>query len=401
MERDIKMRRARKTKGRKRAYKMSKRLKITLIALLSIFAVFTVILGFHEVFFPYGIENSALVKVDKQSGKANMLILGVDKDGLRTDTIIVASYDLDNGKVNMLSIPRDTRMYIGRGYQKINAAHALRQNGNKKGVNGTIEAVTRLTGIPINYYIEFTCDAFRKTVDAFGGVEFDVPQRMYYTDKTQDLYIDLEKGLQHLDGNEAEQLVRFRKYADGDIGRVKVQQDFVKEFARQHLSVSSITKIPAIYKTLQEEYKTNLTVMEIAKYIPNLKEFSSENITMYQLPGDFSGDGYAASYWLCDIPKTKELVETVFGYDASKITTGPKGQAYSGEDRVKTVSPKPTESPKTTEEPEASPEVTPEITPVPSENTDVDYIEIPETDEITENPEPTPNVSIDTDDNIE
>ena len=391
------MRRARKTKGRKRANNMSKKLKIFLIAFLSICALFTVILGFHEVFFPYGIGNSALVPLDKQSGRANMLILGVDKDELRTDTIIVASYDLDNGKIDMISIPRDTRMYVGRGYQKINAAHALRQNGNKKGVNGTIEAVTRLTGIPINYYIEFTCEAFRKTVDAFGGVEFDVPQRMHYTDKTQDLYIDLEKGLQHLDGDKAEQLVRFRKYADGDIGRVKVQQDFVKEFARQHLALSSFTKIPKIYKTLQEEYKTNLTVMEVAKYLPNLKDFSSENITMYQLPGEFSGSGYAASYWLCDIPKTKELVETVFGYDASKITTGPKGTTYSGEDRVKTETPKPTESPDTTEKPDTSPEISPDVVP----DEDIDYIEIPETDDVVENLEPVPNESVDSNDNIE
>ena len=376
---------------------MSKKLKIALIALLSVFALFTVILGFHEVFFPYGIDNSALVPLDKQSGRANMLILGVDKDGLRTDTIIVASYDLDNGKIDMLSIPRDTRMYVGRGYQKINAAHALRQNGNKKGVNGTIEAVTRLTGIPINYYIEFTCEAFRKTVDAFGGVEFDVPQRMYYTDKTQDLYIDLEKGLQLLDGDKAEQLVRFRKYADGDIGRVKVQQDFVKEFARQHLSVSSIKKIPQIYKTLQEEYKTNLTVMEIAKYIPNLKDLSTDNITMYQLPGEFSGPGYAASYWLCDIPKTRELIETVFGYDASKITTGPKGSVYSGEDRVKVETPKPTESPKATEETEITPKSSPDVVP----DNETDYIEIPEIDESPDVAEPLPNESIDTDDNIE
>ncbi len=391
------MRRARKRKGRKIAFNMSKKLKIALIALLSVFALFTVILGFHEVFFPYGIDNSALVPLDKQSGRANMLILGVDKDGLRTDTIIVASYDLDNGKIDMLSIPRDTRMYVGRGYQKINAAHALRQNGNKKGVNGTIEAVTRLTGIPINYYIEFTCEAFRKTVDAFGGVEFDVPERMYYTDKTQDLYIDLEKGLQLLDGDKAEQLVRFRKYADGDIGRVKVQQDFVKEFARQHLSVSSIKKIPGIYKTLQEEYKTNLTVMEIAKYIPNLKDLSTDNITMYQLPGEFSGAGYAASYWLCDIPKTRELIETVFGYDASKITTGPKGSVYSGEDRVKVETPKPTESPKATEEPEITPKISPDVVP----DNETDYIEIPEIDESPDVAEPLPNESIDTDDNIE
>ena len=134
----------------------------------------------------------------------------------------------------MLSIPRDTRMYIGSKYQKINAAYAMRtKEGKIKGPNGTIDAVTRLTGIPINYYVEFSFDAFRETIDALDGVDFYVPQRMVYRDPEQGLYINLSKGQQLLDGDKAEQLVRFRQYPEGDIKRVQVQQDFIRAVAAQ------------------------------------------------------------------------------------------------------------------------------------------------------------------------
>ncbi|MBS7297917.1 MAG: LCP family protein [Eubacteriales bacterium] len=351
--------------------KAKKRMKVLLVSLFAVCAIAVLMLGFHSVLFPMsgGIDGTYVMPVDKATGKANVLLLGVDKDGMRTDTIIIASYDLDNDKVNMLSIPRDTRMYIGKSWQKINAAYSLRKNGEMNGVHGTIEAVSRLTGIPINYYVVFSCEAFRNAIDALDGIEFDVPRRMYYTDPAQDLYIDLQPGLQVLDGNKAEQLVRFRKYPGGDIDRVKMQQQFVKALAEQKLNLSIIGKLPDLFKVIKNDIKTNFTVAEVGKYIPNLKELSSENIIMYQLPGNFSGDEYRASYWLANIDEIKTLVETQFGYDASGIMTGTKGKTDPGGDKKTDTSntnskkesnnktessPKPTSSPKATSTPKST-----------------------------------------------
>lgn len=330
-------------RARVKESKLKKRLIIFFASFCSVLLAFFVALGFHSVLFPISdsenvIEESYVAPVDKATGKANVLLLGVDKDGLRTDTIIVASYDLDKNTINMLSIPRDTRMYIGGRYQKINAAHSLTQNGKIKGPQGTIEAVTRLTGIPINYYVEFSFEAFRNTIDALGGVYFDVPQRMHYSDPAQDLYIDLQAGYQLLDGDKAEQLVRFRKYPRGDIARVETQQQFIKAVAEQKLNISILTKVSDLYKTLQSDVKTNLTLIDVMKYLPNLKELSSENVTMYQLPGDFSGAEYAASYWLANITELKNLITNTFGYNASEITTGIKGKTDTGDDKVKAAS---------------------------------------------------------------
>lgn len=372
-------------RARRKGKKQGKKLLIFLTSLLAMLAAFVVVLGFHSVLFP--IYNTDYVApVDKATGKANVLILGVDEDGTRTDTIILASYDLDDNKIDMLSIPRDTRMLIGKRYQKINAAYSLSQNGKRKRYQGTVEAVTRLTGVPINYYVEFSTKAFREMIDALGGVEFNVPQRMYYTDPAQKLKIDLQPGLQILDGDKSEQLVRFRRYAKGDIRRVEVQQEFIKAVAEQKLNLSILTKLPDIFKTLQSEIKTNFSVMDIMKYLPNLKELLPENVTFHQLPGEFSGPEYEASYWLVDIPGLKTLITEVFGYDATYITTGVSGKVYSGEDRK---APKPAQTPKPTSSPK--PTAKPEFDVKKDEEDE--YITIPDLEETPEpSAEPSPSV---------
>ena len=267
-------------------------------------------------------SNTDFIKpVDKATGRVNVLILGVDKEGLRTDTIMVASYDIDEKTVNVLSIPRDTRMYIGSKYQKINSAHAITKNGKIKGPQGTIEAVTRLTGIPINYYVEFDFEAFRKTIDTLDGVYFNVPQVMKYTDKTQDLYINLAPGYQKLNGDKAEQLVRFRQYPEGDIKRIRVQQEFLMALAEQKLTPEYISKVPELFGNVICKYvTTNLKLNDVAKYSNTLEDLDLESIQMHELPGEYSG-----SDWKPDLDKIRELVETYFECDASNITAGKPG----------------------------------------------------------------------------
>lgn len=337
---------------------------IFIAALLTVIFIFVIAFGFGGFTSPEEetAEENYTVPVEKGTGKINILLLGVDKDGLRSDTIILASYDMDVNTVKLLSIPRDTRMYVGNKYQKINAAHAISQNGKIKGVQGSIEAVTRLTLIPVNYYVEFSFDAFKNTIDALGGVDFDVPQNMNYEDPTQDLYIHLTKGFQHLDGDKAEQLVRFRSYPMGDIARVEMQQSFIKAIAEQKLNAGIITDIPDLYNVLKEDIKTNFTLADVIKYANNLAELSAENITMFQLPGQFGGGEYITSYWIADMEQVKTLVETEFGYDAENATIDSadgSSKSKDSADRRKTSSPEATSKNKATAKPTAEATATP------------------------------------------
>ncbi len=320
------------------------------ISFAAIIAMSFAVLGFSSLFDkPEEPEGDYVQPVEKATGKVNALVLGVDKQGLLTDTMIVVSYNTDANTVKLLSIPRDTRMYVGTHYQKINAAYAVAHNRGEDGAQGSIEAVTRLTGIPINYYVKFSTTALKDLVDALGGVEFYVPQDMKYDDPVQDLHIDLQEGMQTLDGDKAEQLVRFRSYRDGDIDRVKMQQQFLTAIIEQKLNAGIIAKIPELFAAVQKNIETNAGLAEIMTYAPNLLELKPENITMFQVPGGFNDTDYGASYWIPDMAALRQIVEDEFGYDASMITTGKPGTVESGSGTRATATAKPAEK---TEKPE-------------------------------------------------
>lgn len=292
--------------------------------------------GFWQPATEEGLLEEEIATVESADGKINVLLMGLDEGGLRTDCIMVGSYDTETKEARLLSIPRDTRMYVGSKYQKINAAHAIRaQGGGIMGAQGTVEAVTRLTGIPINYYVELPFTAVAECIDLLGPVTYEIPDLygdgvgMVYDDPYQDLHINLKPGVQELNGDQVVQLLRYRKgnrvngvrkmYANGDIGRIAVQQEFFKALIDQKLNASLILKIPAIFKQLSDSIKTNLTVKDVVKYSKHLTGFNAENLQAFSLPGD-SGTLDGASYWLCDLSETRVLIETEFGYDASKIT---------------------------------------------------------------------------------
>ena len=180
------------------------------------------------------------VEVTNGNVVINALVMGLDKDETRTDTILFVSYNSENGKCFVLSIPRDTYVRIEDKPVMINSVYA------KGGMELAINKVKDLIGLPVNYYVMFTFEDFRNVIDALGGVEFDVrPEGYYYEDPYQDLVIDIPGGRQILDGEKAEGLVRFRAdYPRADLERVEVQQRFVKALIEQKFTKEYITKIP-------------------------------------------------------------------------------------------------------------------------------------------------------------
>ena len=278
--------------------------------------------------------------VEAADGKINVLLMGVDVDGLRTDAIMLASFDNETKEVNMLSIPRDTKMYIGNRYQKINAAHAfVDESGEIGGATATCEAVTRITGIPINYYVDFSFDAVAHVIDELGPIEFTIPDLygdgvgMVYDDPVQSLHINLPPGDYQLNGQQAVWLMRYRHgnvdpstgvfkgYVNGDSDRVEMQQKFLKAVVDQKVNASLILKIPSIFKDISSEIKTNFTVSEVIKYSKYLADFSSVNIHSYSLPGEYSSDSANGDVWIPNMDEIRTMVQDVFGYPADNITT--------------------------------------------------------------------------------
>lgn len=272
----------------------------------------------------------------KDLKEIKVLILGVstDTDAELTDTIMISSYNPNTQKANLLSIPRDT--FTGKNpkkavaSQKINSLYNINKTPDK-----TLAAVNELTGLDIKYYVVVKTEALIKLVDAIGGVKFNVPMRMKYTDTSQDLVIDLEEGEQVLDGNKAEQLLRFRhndpqkgvgmtsypaEYGDNDFGRMRTQRDFIIATLKQTLKPSNIFKIGQILEIANENVDTNLELSFVKDYIPYAVELNTENITSATLPGttpDVSTTN-GVSIFVADKKASKELIQSMFYSDVTE-----------------------------------------------------------------------------------
>lgn len=192
----------------------------------------------------------------RKAGASTILLCGTDEDGYRTDTMMLLYVNAREHAMNLVSLPRDTLTWTTAGeYAKLNSAFG-RNNGAEDPENGMYELmgyVADLIGYRPDGYMLIDLDIFIDAVDLMGGVDYNVPMNMYYEDPSQDLYIDLPAGLQHLDGYQAMGLVRYRSgYADQDLGRVDTQRDFLAACIDQWLSPSSLLKAPRLLKLLEK-----------------------------------------------------------------------------------------------------------------------------------------------------
>lgn len=242
----------------------------------------------------------------------NFIVAGVDDDGTRTDVILLCQYNLAENKLNVLQVPRDTKIETDRTDKKINSAY-----GSKEKEKALSAALEQLTGIKTDKYAIITFKGFRDIIDAIGGVEVEVPMRMYYTDPVQNLTIDLRKGKQTLNGKQAEMFMRFRQnndgsgYPEGDVGRVKAQRGFYTAVANKLLSGNTVLKAPKLLGIVQKSLKTNFTGEEMLSYAGKAMKLNLDNITIMQVPGEGKYIG-KVSYFVADSAKLAELIEQNF-----------------------------------------------------------------------------------------
>ena len=280
---------------------------------------------------------STLVGTDPEKTKnlPDFYCLLLGKSEAMTDTIMVAKYSPSTGDAVLLSIPRDS--FVGNNP---NTATASDKINSKYQISPqkTIDAVNKLTGLNLKYYITVDTKALRDLVNAIGGVYFDVPIKMDYDDSSQNLYIHLEPGYQLLNGEKAEWLVRFRhnnngtsysyEYGDNDLGRMRTQREFLMAVAKQALKLENITKIDDILKIMEEEVETNIDWDTMMEYAPALLNINSENIKTGMLPGTAQYCNGVAVY-LVDEDESKELVNELFL--TSSTTSNEEGNTVSNE----------------------------------------------------------------------
>jgi polyisoprenyl-teichoic acid--peptidoglycan teichoic acid transferase len=257
--------------------------------------------------------SSPFFETFRDSQRVNVLLIGVN-DGL-SDTIMLGSYDMKNQHVDVISIPRDT--YYDRpdaqsaGAHKINAIY---RNGTAV---GTAEAVSDvLMGMPIHYYVVVSYEGIGTIVDAIGGVPMNIPFHMFYKDPTDDppLYIDIPEGPTIIDSSNVQEFLRFRKgsngysgYTEGDIGRVKMQQEFMKAAFRESLGFG----LPKVAKTVLRNVESDLSLAMALKIAGRAVGLTEDDIQTYLTPGA-SGTKNGASYWWVDEDEIETMLMDIY-----------------------------------------------------------------------------------------
>lgn len=298
--------------------------------LIAFIIILLIIIGSAIYYFGFNTSAPTMTDTAKNSNALNIMIMGVDRradDVGRSDTLMVMTYNENNKQASLLSLPRDTRVYIeGNKYDKINHAYAF------GGHELTKKTVENFLNVPIDYYVLVDIQAFEKIIDAVGGVDINVEKRMYYEDPWDDnggLVIDLQPGQQHMDGKTAIQYVRYRD-GEGDIGRINRQQKFMKALLAQIISPSILPKLPEILKNLSSAIQTDMPLDKMIGLVSDLPTIAQNGLNSEMVPGK---PAYIEdiSYWLPDIEQTRQIIATNMDItldDAAKKNTEETIAAY-------------------------------------------------------------------------
>ena len=247
---------------------------------------------------PHIPEPLVATEEDVRPNAINFVLVGLDNRRL-ADAIIVGSIHRDTGDINLMSIPRDLRVALTEERRdevqehsqwmwvpqnlKINEIRAL--GGRVEGLYFMVDELSNVLGVPIDYHVEIRLNAFRRVVDAIGGVDFFVPRDMFYEDPYQDLFIDLRRGQQRLNGHTAEGLVRFRDHDGPGWNRDAMQIQFMQAVLEQTLSRQGFLNNPlSLINTVLSEVRTNAG-LSVVQYIPLIPTVVDGEFSTFVLPG--------------------------------------------------------------------------------------------------------------------
>lgn len=271
----------------------------------------------------------------RHDGIYTLLLVGNDDGNGNTDTIILSRFDTARNTVDIVSIPRDTIVNLDWRVRKLNAVYWSAVNDGQVGIEALSEQIKRLTGFKPDCYAVVDMDVVEQAVDLVGGIWFDVPWDMDYEDPSQQLSIHVEKGYQKLDGEQAMGVIRFRDtYSDGDLGRIQVQQQFLKAAAEQVLTAGNIPNIQKLAKLLEEGTDTNLSAANVAWFIRQFMQCEAEDInfmTAPNVPEMVAG----LSYTFLELEPWLELVNSSLNPYKSPVTEANVDLVYLSAGEVK------------------------------------------------------------------
>lgn len=268
------------------------------------------------------LERPNRTNADRKKDFFTFLVIGRDTGGGgNTDTILLAAYDVPNQNLNVMSIPRDTMVNVPWDIKRINSVYNF-NGGDEKGIQALYKEISQLVGFVPDFQVVVEWDAVGELVDAVGGVWFDVPRNMNYDDPTQNLSIHIRKGYQKLNGEQAMGVVRYRHdndmrygYPDGDLGRIKTQQAFLKAVVAQCLKIENMTRVNQLAKVFTNNVTTDLSINNLAWFAEKaiFGGLNMDHVNFMTMPneGHMVWSRSYHSYQSYVTPLEKELVELV------------------------------------------------------------------------------------------
>lgn len=243
----------------------------------------------------------------RKKGCATILVAGTDEGGYRTDSMLLLNIDRTEKAIHLVSIPRDTLIYCEYSVPKINSAYGW-AGGGEAGMQELLLRVSEIIGFEPDGYAVVDLSVFEQLVDLMGGITFDVPVDMHYSDPTQGLNIDLQAGTQHLNGEQAMQVVRFRSgYATADLGRIEVQRSLVSAALRQWVSPKGMLHLSKAVKLVLEHTNTNLTKANLLWLAESFLLCGRSDIASATLPG-YAANFTSGSYYVLDAGGVADIV---------------------------------------------------------------------------------------------
>ncbi len=253
----------------------------------------------------------------KEAEHQNILIGGTDRATGLTDLLLLLSVNEQEGKINIMQIPRDTYAnYTQSSYKKLNGAY-----GALGGGGALCDFLSCTLGISIDEYAVISPDTFCAAVDAIGGVEITVDRDMYYKDPYQNLTISLKKGKQTLSGKQAEGYVRYRSgYEDGDLGRLDAQKQFLAALYKKVSEDMGGAKLLRLTTALSEGTDTSLAPLEMVELYSKITKIRSSDIIALTAPGEGAiAKKSGASYYVLSAPSMDEVLSRYFGAKAGSF----------------------------------------------------------------------------------
>ena len=243
----------------------------------------------------------------RKKGCATILIAGTDEGGYRTDSMLLLNVNRTEKTIHLVSIPRDTLIFCEFSVPKINSAYGW-AGGGEDGMQELLLRVSEIIGFEPDGYAVVDLGVFEQLVDLMGGITFDVPVDMHYSDPTQGLNIDLQAGTQRLNGEQAMQVARFRSgYATADLGRIEVQRSLVSAALRQWVSPKGALHLSKAVKLVLEHTNTNLTKPNLLWLAESFLLCGRSEIASSTLPG-YAANFSSGSYYVLDAGGVADIV---------------------------------------------------------------------------------------------